>query len=90
MELEGYPELETEEIFIDAKLRLNHQDLSEPELPGLPIEAVTFRVNDIENGIFSYVEANFKSPYLSELNFTVFSFISSFKFTKYQPVKKEL
>ena len=52
-------------------------------------EKVTFRLNDIENGIFSYVEAHFKAPYLSKLNCTLLTFVSAFKFAKYDPGLKK-
>jgi hypothetical protein len=40
---------------MQIELRLNNKDLSRPELEGALIETVTFRINDVENGIFSFV-----------------------------------
>jgi hypothetical protein len=69
---------------------MNCKDLSKPEMMGEPIETVTFRVNDLENGILNYVEAHFKTPYISRLNMTMLGFVSSFRFAKYETSKKEL
>lgn len=73
---------------MEVSLIFNHKNVSEPESEGELIETVTFRVNDIENGIFNYVEAHFKAPYLSRLNFTLFGHLASFKFSKYDCLKK--
>ena len=34
MELEGYPELDSDDIFMDVELWVNYKDISEPQSQG--------------------------------------------------------
>jgi hypothetical protein len=48
------------------------------------IQTAAFRLNDIENGLLSYCEAEFETPYYSRLNFQVLGWLAGFKFARFE------
>jgi hypothetical protein len=70
---------------MEIEFRFNHNNLQYPESKGELIQTSKLKLNDIENGMFNYCEAEFDSPYYSKLNFTVMGYITTFKFTKFEP-----
>jgi hypothetical protein len=54
LEVEGYPQLNCEDVFLEIDFRFNHNRIQEPDTPGELLQTLTFRLNDIENGLLSY------------------------------------
>jgi hypothetical protein len=57
--------------------------MQDPENDGVLVQTITFHLNDIENGLLSYCEAEFDSPYYSRLNFQVLGWLAGFKFARF-------
>lgn len=72
------------------EFRFNHKNMQDPDGLGDLIQTCVYKVNDLENGMFSYCEAEFDSPFYSKLKFTMMGYLTSFKFAKYEPMVKEL
>lgn len=53
------------------------------------MESVTFKLQNIENGIFNYYEGQFTETYASSFAFTLFSMINDFKLFPYS-MRKEV
>ena len=84
LEVEGYPQLNCEDIYLEIEFRFNHTRLQDPEHEGELIQSATFRFNDIENGLLTYAEAEFDTPYYSRLNFQVLGWLAGFKFARFE------
>ena len=56
---------------------------------------IRLRLKDIENGLISYAEGEFKEEYFSKVSFTMFGQIMHYKFEKFKrpllsPTSKEI
>lgn len=85
LEVEGYPQLDCDGIFLDIDFRFNHNNLQNPDSPGELVQTLTFRLNDLENGLLNFCEAEFDSPYYSRLSFSVLGWLAGFKFGRFEP-----
>jgi hypothetical protein len=90
LEIEAYPNIKSDNIYISFDLRLNHKKLHEFNSTGDLIQTVKLKINDIENGNFNYCSAEFDSPYSPKLNFFIFTHLTNFKFDKFKISQKEL
>lgn len=85
MELEAFPYLNTDNIYLEFNLLFSTKYYNEDQkFEGKPTAQVRMKLKDIENGIFCYSEADFKQDYFSRLSFTLFGQLMFYKFEKYQ------
>ena len=61
----------------------------EESFTGKPVAQVRMRLKEIENGVFSYSEADFKQDYFSRVSFTLYGQLMYYKFEKYQVKNKD-
>ncbi len=47
LEVEGYPQLNCEDIFLDIDFYFNHNKMQDPQNDGELVQTITFRLNDI-------------------------------------------
>jgi hypothetical protein len=82
MDLEAFPSLSTDNVFLELNLIFSNRYYAteEERFDGKPVALVRMRLKDIENGLISYAEADFKQDYFSKASFTLYGQLMYYKF----------
>jgi hypothetical protein len=82
MELEAFPNLNTEDLFLEFNLIFSNRYYSsnEDKFDGKPVSQVKIKINELENGIICYSEVDFKNQYFSKASFSLYGQLMFYKF----------
>lgn len=87
LEVESFPRLHSEQVYIEFELLFSefcYSSSSVPDFEGSVVGTKKFRLEGMELGILNYCEGEFPGSYPSRFSFTLYACLSNFKFGKYK------